>query len=173
MLLKKSIILTVFLFLAFTVTQAQMVLLSNKTTGKIVPIDSVDRVKLVYLAERTGFQGIYGYVAYGVKGQRYLKGRLVGYTDSSLVIRHRRSWFPCGIKNDTIPLQHIVKVGRGSAIASATTAVVGGMATAATMVLVANTGGAALAIGVGGIAGTAIVEDKLVSPYKWCIVAKE
>lgn len=150
-----------------------MALLSNKTTGEVVPLDSADRVKLVYLVQRTGFQGIYGYVAYGLKGQRYLRGRLVGYADSTLVIRHRRSWLPCGFKNDTIPLQHIVKVGSGSAIASATTAVVGGMATAATVVLVANTGGAALVIGVGGIAGTAIVEDKLVSPYKWCIVAKE
>lgn len=164
----------VFLLLfILSISVKSQILLKNEDRNKIISIEINDRIKVVYRTEKKHYD-LYANLFYG-KNKINRFGKLISYTDSSLVFRH-------GIfhKIDTIKIADICylnKFNSGIRIGVSVITTTGLLLILTSAAIVDSP--VLILYGVAGIWGITIIDDKIVYPQrkinngKWIIEVKK
>lgn len=172
----RKVILAVFLFVIVFSTDTYSQVFVTKSNGKkTTRIDKNDRLKIVFKTDRK-FNGIYIGLLYGKhKKSRY--GKLLSYTDSSLVVRSRNRLLIA--QTDTIPIDEVIAIRKYNPyIQTGVTLVAAGAIFAAFAGSAVVDSQFVVLYFLGSLAGFAIIEDLCIFPRrniekkKWSVIVK-
>jgi hypothetical protein len=163
------------LIFAFSTGAYSQVFVTKSNGKKTIRIDKNDRIKITFKTDRK-FNGIYIGLLYG-KHTKSRYGKLLTYTDSTIVVRSRNRWLTA--QTDTIPVDEIIAINRYNPYLNLGVTIV-----AAGAILAVITSSAVvdsqfvLLYFAGGIVGFSIIDDLCIFPRKniekkkWSIIVK-
>ena len=174
-MMRKVFLVVLIFVVVFSVDTYSQVFVKKADGKKTIRIDKNDRIKIAFKTDRK-FNGIYIGLLYG-KHTKSRYGKLLTYTDSSLVVKSRNRFLFA--QTDTIPVDEVIAIrkynpyvqtGVTIVAAGAILAVLAGSAVADSQFVVLYF--------FGGMMGFAIIDDlcifsrKNIEKKKWSITIK-